>query len=250
MLAFATGLLAATVFFPVSFVSASGACSPSSITAVERSYDLQAARTVLDACAVASSPAGDEAHGENLARVALLVAELERLDFEDLAASEKKLRREIGERIDAAADAGLQALDALPETSPRQRMRADLLATKIRSDFRAKKHIDEMKAAAARALELDPGNARAMVTLAKPFLFADDRRGRDLEEAVRMLSEALEVDPALESALLLRALAFEGQGNTEACRNDLKAALAANPDCRPAVRRLQAAPPPAESRPE
>ena len=119
--------------------------------------------------------------------LALLVAELERIDFEELATSQKKQRREIGESIDAAADAGLETLDSLPETSCRQRMRADLLATKIRSDFRAKKHIDEMKAAATRALELDPGNARAMVTLAKPFLFADDRHGRDLDEAVRML---------------------------------------------------------------
>ncbi len=156
--------------------------------------------------------------------------------------SQKKRRRGLGESIDGAADAGLEALESLPETSCRERLRADLLATKIRSDFRAKKFADEMKAAAARAIELDPGKARAMVTLAKPFLFADDRHGRDLGEAIRLLSEAFVIDPTLENALLLRALAFEIQGRTEACRSDLRAALAANPDCRPAKERLLATP--------
>ncbi len=244
MLSWAAGLLAAAVLFTPSYGLASGLCSPDPITAAERTYDLQAARSVLDACGLAVSETGEEAPRENLARAALLVAELERIDFEELPPSQKKQRREIGESIDAAADTGLETLDSLPETSCRQRMRADLLATKIRSDFRAKKYADEMKAAATRALELDPGNARAMVTLAKPFLFADDRHGRDLDEAVRMLTEALEVDPTLESALLLRALAFEAQGNTEACRNDLKAALAANPNCRPANERLLPTAPP------
>jgi tetratricopeptide (TPR) repeat protein len=251
VLSWAAGLLAAAVLFTPSYGLASGLCSPDPITAAERTYDLQAGRSVLDACSLEAPDTIDEAHRENLARAALLVAELERIDFEKLAPSEKKRRREIGANIDAAADLGLETLDTLPETSCRQRMRADLLATKIRSDFRAKKYADEMKAAATRALELDPGNARAMVTLAKPFLFADDRHGRDLDEAVRMLTEALEVDPTLESALLLRALAFEAQGNTEACRNDLRAALAANPNCRPANERLQAtAPPSAGSQPD
>ena len=51
--------------------------------------------------------------------------------------------------------------------------------------------------------------------------------------------------------LLLRALAFENQGETEACRSDLKAALAANPSCRLATERLLAtAPPEASSQPD
>ena len=225
-------------------------CSPESITAAERTYDLRAARSVLDACVVEASADNGEALGENLARAALLVAELDRIDFEELAPSQKKQRRALGASIDAAANLGLEALESMPETSCRQRLRADLLATKIRSDFRAKKYADEMKAAAGRALDLDPRNARAMVSLAKPFLFADVRHGRDLDEAIRLLGEALAVDPTLESALLLRALAFEIQGKTEACRSDLKAALAANPDCRPANERLLViAPPSAGSQP-
>ena len=247
----ATGLIVVVVFLTPSLVLAAGPCSLEFITTAERTYDPQAARSALDACTLEASGTSDEALGENLTRAALLVAELDRIDFEELDPSQGKQRRELGRSIDAAADLGLETLDSLPESSCRQRMRADLLGTKIRSDFRAKKYVDVMKAAATRALELDPGNARAIVTLAKPYLFADDRHGRDLEEAVRMLDEALEVDPTLESALLLRALAFEAQGNTEACRNDLKAALAANPNCRPANDRLLAtAPPEASSQPD
>ena len=226
-------------------------CSRDSITAAERTYDLPAARSVLEACVVEASENGGEAAGDSLVRAALLVAELDRIDFEEVAPSQKKQRRRLGASIDAAADLGLKALEPLPETSCRQRLRADLLATKIRSDFRAKKYADEMKAAAKRALELDPGNASAMVTLAKPLIFANDRHGRDLDEAIEVLSGALEIDPTLESALLLRALAFENQGETEACRSDLKAALAANPSCRLATERLLAtAPPEASSQPD
>ena len=61
----------------------------------------------------------------------------------------------------------------------------------------------------------------------------------DLDEAIRLLGEALALKPTLESALLLRALAYERQGQTEASRKDLQAALAANPQCRPARERLQ-----------
>jgi tetratricopeptide (TPR) repeat protein len=244
-------LIAAIALLTPTLALAAGTCSLESITAAERTYDLQAGRSVLDACSLEASGAGDEILSENLARAALLVAELYRIDFEELPPSQKKQRREFGESIDAAADTGLEALASLPETSCRQRIRADLLATKIRSDFRAKKYAKEMEAAAARALELDPGNARAMVTLAKPPLFADDRHGRDLDEAIRVLSDALAIDPTVESALLLRALAFEMQGETEACQRDLEAALAANPDCRPANERLLAtAPPSAGSQPD
>lgn len=247
----ATALVGAIVLFTPALAPAAGTCSQESITAAERTYDLQAARSALDACALEASATGDEALRENLARAALLAAELVRIDFEGLDRSEKKQRRALGESIDAAADVGLETLESLSETSCRQRMRGDLLATKIRSDFRAKKYADEMKAATARALELDPGNAHAMVTLAKPLVFADDRHGRDLDEAIRMLSEALAVDPTLESALLLRALAFERQGNSDAWRDDLKTALAANPNCRPANERLLAtAPPPVSSQPD
>ncbi len=219
--------------------SAESPCNPESITAAQQSYDLGVAILVLEACELEAPVRTGEAHRELVARAALLVAELHRIDFEAAPKSKRPERRALGLLIDEAADTGLKSLKDLPETSERLRLEADLLATKIRSDYRGKKYSKKMKAAAARALELDPSNARAIVSQAKPFLFAETRHGGDLEEAVRRLGEALIVEPTLESALLLRALAYERQGETEASRIDLKAALAANPQCRPAHDRLK-----------
>ncbi|MCK5379259.1 MAG: tetratricopeptide repeat protein [Acidobacteria bacterium] len=218
---------------------AAGLCSTESINAAQRSYDLGAAISVLEACELEAPIRTDDVHRELVARAALLVAELHRIDFETVDTKERSKRRHLGTLIDEAADEGLESLKGLLETSERLRLKADLLATKIRSDFRAKKYGKKMKAAAARALELNPKNSRAVVSQAKPLLFAETRHGGDLDEAIRLLGEALALKPTLESALLLRALAYERQGQTEASRKDLQAALAANPQCRPARERLQ-----------
>lgn len=219
--------------------SAESPCNPESITAAQLTYDLEAAIPVLEACELEAPVRTGDPHRELVGRAALLVAELHRIDFEAVPKSERPARRALGILIDAAADTGLKSLKNLPETSERLRLEADLLATKIRSDFRAKKYGKKMKAAAARALELDPSDARAIVSQAKPFLFAETRHGGDLDEAIRLLGEALAIEPTLESALLLRAFAFERQGKTEASRKDLTAALATNPQCRPARERLK-----------
>ncbi len=218
---------------------AAGLCSTESIDSARRAYDLEAAQTTLENCELEAPIRTGEAHRELVARAALLVSELYRIDFEAVDTSERSRRRTLGALIDQVADDGLESLEHIPETSERLRLEADLLATKIRSDFRAKKYGKKMKAAAARAGELDPSNARAVASQAKPFLFAEIQHGGDLEEAVRLLGEALAIEPALESALLLRALAYERIGKNEASRMDLEAALAANPQCRPARELLQ-----------
>ncbi len=237
--------LGLTLCFVLASISASAEspCNPDSVTGAQRAYDLEAAISVLEACALEAPVRTSDQHRQLVARAALLVAELHRIDFEAISESERPERRALGILIDDAADTGLKSLKDLPETSERLRLEADLLATKIRSDFRGKKYGKKMKAAAARALELDPSNTRAIVSQAKPFLFAETRHGGDLEEAVRRLGEALIVEPTLENALLLRALAYERQGKSEASREDLSAALAANPQCRPARERLQSGSP-------
>jgi cytochrome c-type biogenesis protein CcmH/NrfG len=113
-------------------------------------------------------------------------------------------------------------------------MRADLLATMIRSDYRAKKYRGELNAAVERALELDPENPRALVSSAKPLVFAPVERGRDLDKAIRVMTRALELDADLESALLLRAHAYDVMGDTERATADWNRALDLNPECRPA----------------
>lgn len=213
-------------------------CSTTAINAARRAYDLAASETAFEACELEAPVRTDDAHRELVARAALLVCELYRIDFEDTPDGQPAIRRMLGEMIDNAADSGLHSLNGLPETSERLRLEADLLATKIRSDFRAKKYGKKMKAAATRALQLDPTNALAIVNQAKPFLFAEVRHGGDLEEAVRLLDESLAIAPGLERALLLRALAFERLGRPDASQRDLKTALKNNPQCRPAEQRL------------
>jgi tetratricopeptide (TPR) repeat protein len=203
-----------------------------------KSYDSAAATEILN---VARSAAG-ESEGEALdllrVRAGLLVAELLRLEFEETARGERAARRTLGQRIDVAAEEALGVLASIQESSETERMRADLLATMIRSDYRAKKYRAELNEAVERALERDQENPRALVSSAKPLVFAPVERGRDLNQAIEVLTRALEFDAGLESALLLRAHAYELLGDTERATADWNSALDLNPECRPARRGL------------
>jgi tetratricopeptide (TPR) repeat protein len=199
-----------------------------------RTYDLTGATVALARArdAAAAAPAPDRVLLQ--VRASLAVAELLRIRWEEVPPSEAATRRELGGRIDAVAREGLAEVHRLPRSSDRERLKADLVATLIRSDYRARKHETEFKNAVAAALELDPDNPRAWVSAAKPYLFASPEHGGDLEEATRLLTRALELAPALESALLLRALALEQLGDPGAARADLALAVENNPDCTPA----------------
>ncbi len=203
---------------------------------VRRHYDAEAAVGVLNDVRTARRAGeirGSDAVGLHV-RAALAAAELLRIDYEDTPDDEAAERRTLGQRIDVAADEGLDLVDELPETSERERLRADLVATKIRSDYRAQKYEDEFSAAVARALELDPDNPRALATAAKRALFAPPEHGGDPAEAVRLLDRALELDPDLESARLLRALAHEKLGEIDEAAADWRRVLEGNPDAAPA----------------
>ncbi len=202
-------------------------------------YDAQAAEVVLGRARGAAA-AGEADVERRLLRVraGLAVAELLRIEFEGTPATERTARTTLGQRIDAVAGEALGLLPELPESSERFRMEADLVATMIRSDFRAKKLRGRLDEATERALALDPGNARAWVTAAKPFVFAAAEHGGDPEEALRRLDRALALEPGLEPALLLRALVHEQRGDSARAAADWRAALAANPRCEPARRAL------------
>lgn len=230
---------------PIVLLAAAAAVSAADVTALRRQLD-EAVRRYDTAAATASlseiraARAGDPS--EELAvlhaRASLAVAELLRLDYEQRGEDAAQERRIIGQKIDATAGEGLEVLAELADSSETHRVRADLIATMIRSDFRAKKYEAEFKAAVDRALELDRDNARAWVSAAKPLLFAPPEHGRDVEEAIRDLDRALELDPRLEQALLLRAYAHDQLGEAAAAERDWRAALALNPDSRPALERL------------
>jgi tetratricopeptide (TPR) repeat protein len=210
------------------------------VALAERRWDVAAAVEALSRARTLHRAAPSPATTLLQVRAGLLAAELLRVDFEQAKGAGAPGREALGQRIDASAEEALVLLPSLPASSERWRMEADLVATMIRSDFRAKKHEARLRAAIAEARRLDPGNARAIVSEAKPFLFAPPEHGRDLRAGVALLDRALALDPKLEPALLLRAFARDSLGERAAAVADWHAALALNPDCRPAREALAA----------
>lgn len=201
-----------------------------------RSYDLSAARETAQRLAADPGP-------EAIAlrpRAYLLVAELLRIEFEALEESAAKARRTLGSEIDAAAEAGLAALAALPEDSEHYRIKADLLGTKIRSNYRAGKYKDEMNRAIEQALALDPGNARALVSSAKTLIFRPDPEPAALHDARALLDRALALDITLEQARLLQAHVCALLGDRDGAVALWEQCLRENPSCVPAARALEA----------
>lgn len=225
--------LAVTMTIATAEAAESAALAPQ-LEAARRRWDSEAVAELLNRT---REPAGA---GPVALRVeaGLALAEILRVEFELTPEGEREQRRTLGLRIDVAADEALALLDELPLSSERERMRADLIATLIRSDFRARKYRDQLERAIGRALELNPANPRALVTAAKPLVFAPVDKGRDLAAARERLDRALVLAPDLESALLLRAEAAARAGNEAAARRDWRRALDANPDCLPARRAL------------
>ncbi|MDZ4859219.1 MAG: hypothetical protein SGI88_09540 [Candidatus Hydrogenedentes bacterium] len=208
------------------------------LSAARLAYDTAAAQSVREK-ARALVTSGDNAASRIHVEAALLVAELHRIAWEQLPESDVAHRRPFGEQIDAAAEEALASLEKLPEDSERYRLRADILGTMIRSDFRAKKYRKDMETSAAKAVELDPTNAKAYVSRAKPFVFAETNVGGDPAKAIELLTKALDLDPELEPARCLRALAYQKAGNDDLSRADWEKALADNPVCKPAADELK-----------
>jgi tetratricopeptide (TPR) repeat protein len=169
-----------------------------------------------------------------LARGLLALAELYRIDFEALDEVERSKRRAIGKQIDGAADEALANVDATDESSDQQRIRSDLLAVKIRSNYQAKKYRKRMEHAAARALELDSNNAAAYVSASISYLYADEKHRGDVNKAIELLETARDLDPTSEKAILLLAYAHEKNDDTDLAKALLEIALQNNPHCQPA----------------
>jgi hypothetical protein len=207
------------------------------LAGAQRRWDADAAVAVLTRARTLRRASPTAATALLQVRAGLLAAELLRVRFEE-AAPAAAGRDTTGQRIDALAGEALELLPALPESSERWRTEADLVATMIRSDFRAKKYETRFRGAIAKARALDPRNPLAIVSEAKPLLFAPPEHGRDLPAGIALLDQALALDPRLEAALLLRAFARDSLGEHAAAEADWRAALAVNPDCEPARRAL------------
>jgi tetratricopeptide (TPR) repeat protein len=208
------------------------------LATARRSWDPDAVVAVQSRIRLELVDAADDDAAMLRAQAGLAVAEVLRVEYEGTPERQRETRRLLGDRIDAVAEEALATVDNLPESSERERMRADLLATLIRSDYRAKRYEPELHAAVARALDLDPDNPLAHVAAAKPLMFAPADRGRDVGAALAHLDRALALDPGSESARLLRATAREQAGDVGGARDDARTVLAANPRCTPARRLL------------
>ena len=169
----------------------------------------------------------------------MLAAELRRIEFEQLPESAVKERRDVGKVIDAHAEAGLVAVVLLPESSEAYRYKADLIGTKIRSNYRAGKMKGEMESAIDAALRLDPRNAKALVSNAKMLVFNPQASDADLAQGIALLAQALAIDGGLEAAVLLRAHALEQLGDHAAAMAIWGQCLRANPACKPAQYALE-----------
>lgn len=212
------------------------------VARAERRWDCDAAVAALSSARSLARSAPGPATAALQIRTGLLAAELLRVRFEQAVSDGTPTREQLGQQIDAFAGEALALVDSQPVTSERYRLEADLIATMIRSDFRAKKYEARFNAAVARARELDPRNPRALVSAAKPFLFAPLGRGRDPAKGIELLDRALALDPRLESALLLRAFGREQLGDRTGAEADWRTALELNPDCAPARQSLAGAP--------
>lgn len=204
---------------------------------VQRRYDIEEAGRLVQELRSAHP---EDAQSLLLPKALLLVADWQRVEFEKLGKDRHAERRALGKIIDEAAQEGLDCLKNAPESSEVCRLRADFYGAMIRTDFQAKRYRKNMDAAAQRALALDPRNANACVTAAKPYLFADPGQGQDLGKAKEWLDRALELDPGHEAALLLKALIYEQLGEKSQANDLYKQVLTSNPACKPAKDRMEA----------
>lgn len=228
-----------TFLLCVSFLAAQ--LAPADIAAsldrAARTYDLPGAEALL---AELQKLPENEVATTLLVRGHLLCAELQRIDFENYLESDVKERRDLGKRIDLHAEAGLLAVEKLENSSEKFRMKADLIGTRIRSNYRAGKMKGDMKSAVDEALRLDQGNGRAMVSSAKMLIFNPNASPEELREGEALLRKALEIDPSLEQARLLQAHTLTMLGELDKAETIWGLCLQANPDCAPARRALAA----------
>lgn len=207
---------------------------------VEKSYDLERAKELVQDLKAYVEHDSSVPARLALGRAALYVAELMRWDYEEGEDTmDPRDRRLLGREIDDFAQIGHDALDGVPDAlSEKWRIKADLWATMIRSNYKGNKYGDNMDRATERAMELDPNNPNALVTAAKKPLFAEPQHGGDVPHALDLLSRAIEIDPNHERALAFRGVAYEKLGNMPKAIADWKRALEISPNNRLAHKKL------------
>lgn len=199
------------------------------------SYDVEKAEDFLPGIQAFVERSDSEESRLALGQLTVVICELLRLEYEKNDGMSAKKRRQLGRRIDDFAQVGLEYLNGADDSSEKFRMKSDLYATMIRSKYQGKKYADNMERNAERAVEEDPENPDAWITLSKKLVFAKEKHGGNLEEGLAMLNRALELAPNSERALIFRGLAYEKMDELRKATADWQKAIGLNPDCRPAV---------------
>jgi len=164
-----------------SAVLASGGEPPSLETlnekreAARRHYDMEAAKELIPKYQAIVEQNRTDDNLMELGRAARLAAELMRLEYEKNDELDPRDARLLGRDIDDVARIGHDAMDALPDSSEKFRIKADLWGTMIRSNFKGKLYGDNMEEAMEKAVDLDPENPQALVTRSKIPLFAEEK---------------------------------------------------------------------------
>jgi len=202
-------------------------------------YDLDGAREIVTEIGeVIPLDAGEEEQ-YMAARAILLLTELKRFDFEERYEElSRQERREIGREIDDIAKDGMDRIARMAESSERYRLEADFIALQIRSKYHATKFRKRMTEAADRALEMDPDNAHAYVSVCRPYLFAKPKQGGDVGKALELLNKAVDLDPTLEMASVFLAIAYDKMGEADRAEEILKQVVEYNPHSKIATERL------------
>ncbi|HPO12554.1 MAG TPA: hypothetical protein PLI09_03845 [Candidatus Hydrogenedentes bacterium] len=202
------------------------------MVAAQKSYDISEAQKVTDEIRAAL---GSQANPElrlMFARSLLLTAELCRTDYEVLSeeGADREKRRALGEKIDALAKEGMDAAEALGDVSEHYRIKSDFYGLMIRSKYQGKKYRNKLESSSAKALELDPKNPYAYVSVSRPYLFAGPHQGGDVKRAMELLNKAIELKPDYEAALQLRAVGYEKLGEKAKSDEEWNKILAVHPD--------------------
>ena len=204
----------------------------------KKAYSVELAEDLFPDVQAQFDTTPSEQNGWLLAKSALLLAELTRMEYESMEASPRDIRLK-GRHIDEVAQIGLDTLKKLPKVSERYRIEADFLGTMIRSRYKGKKYSSRMEDATEKALELGPDNPEAMITAAKRPLFASDSHGGDVPKALAYLDKALAINPDHEQALVFHGIAQEKLGHSEEARADWSRALDINPASKLASEQLK-----------
>lgn len=204
----------------------------------EKTYNLGLARTLVESQSAAIDVSTPTPHRQVYAASLLLRAQLAAIAYTHTDQALVEDRNALKAEVAQAAQECLAQLEPLPNSPEALRMRSDAYAYLAEVKDLSQEEYQQWRAAADSARKMDQANPRAHVAAARYSLAADDP-ATALEET-RL---ALNLNPVLESAMMVRALALDAAGRGDEAFAAWKQLRAQNPAAPPSP--IAAPPPPA-----